>query len=72
MVLPSADEPRSPKASYLEQLAKVTDLEMLAVVGGRERTSAEHRELLSQAGFELTRILELESMLWSVIEATAV
>jgi hypothetical protein len=29
MVLPSADEPRSPMASYLEQLAKVTDLEML-------------------------------------------
>jgi len=69
MILPSADEPRSPKASYLEQLAKVTDLEMLAVVGGRERTRAEYGELLARAGFELTRVLELESMPWSVIEA---
>jgi hypothetical protein len=41
-------------------------------VGGRERTSAEYRGLLSQAGFELIRILELESMLWSVIEARAI
>lgn len=72
MVLPSADEPRSPKASYLEQLAKVTDLEMLAVVGGRERTRAEYGELLSRAGFRLTQVLELESMPWSVIEAAPV
>jgi hypothetical protein len=62
MVLPSADEPRSPKASYLEQLAKVTDLEMLAVVGGRERTRAEYGELLSRAGFGLAQVLEFESM----------
>ena len=72
MVFPSADEPRSPKASYLEQLAKVTDLEMLAVVGGRERTRAEYGELLSRAGFDLIRVLDLESMPWSVIEATPV
>jgi hypothetical protein len=72
IVLPSADEPRSPKASYLEQLAKVTDLEMLAVVGGRERTRAEYGELLSRAGFGLTQVLELESMPWSVIEAAPV
>jgi O-methyltransferase domain/Dimerisation domain len=72
MVLPSPDEPRSPKASYLEQLAKVTDLEMLAVVGGRERTQAEYGELLAHAGFRLTQILELESMPWSVIEAAPV
>ena len=72
MVLPSADEPRSPRASYLEQLAKVTDLEMLAVVGGRERTRAEYGELLSRAGFGLTQVLDLESMPWSVIEATPV
>ena len=69
MVLPSADEPRSPKTGYLEQLAKVTDLEMLAVVGGRERTRAEYGKLLSRAGFGLTRVIELESMPWSVIEA---
>jgi hypothetical protein len=72
MVLPSADEPRSPKAGYLEQLAKVTDLEMLAVVGGRERTRAEYEELLARAGFRLTQVVELESMPWSVIEAVPV
>ena len=72
MVLPSADEPRSRQASYLERLAKVTDLEMLAVVGGRERTGAEYEELLGRAGFGLTQILELESMPWSVIEAVPV
>jgi hypothetical protein len=72
MVLPSADEPRSPRASYLEQLAKATDLEMLAVVGGRERTRAEYGELLSRAGFRLTQVLDLESMPWSVIEAVPV
>ena len=69
MVLPSADEPSSPKAGYLEQLVKATDLEMLAVVGGRERTRAEYEELLSRAGFDLTRLVEPESMLWSVMEA---
>jgi hypothetical protein len=70
MVLPSADELPSPKGSYLEQLAKVTDLEMLAVVGGQERTRAEYKGLLTRAGFELTRVFELESMPWSAIEAT--
>lgn len=72
MVLPSVDEPSSPKAGYLEQLAKATDLEMLAVVGGRERTRAEYGEFLSRAGFELTQVLELESMPWSLIEAAPV
>lgn len=72
MVLPSVDEPRSARARYLEQLAKVTDIEMLAVVGGRERTRAEYGELLSEAGFGLTHVLELESMPWSVIEAAPV
>lgn len=43
---------------------------MLAVVGGRERTAAEYRKLYARAGFELTRILPLEPMAWSVIEGT--
>jgi hypothetical protein len=72
MVLPSPDELRSPQADYLEQLAKVTDLEMLAVVGGRERTRAEYGQLLAQAGFALTQVLPLESMPWSVVEAAPI
>ena len=45
---------------------------MLAVVGGRERTAAEFRELLTQAGFSLARILPLDGMPWSLIEGVTV
>jgi hypothetical protein len=33
------------------------DLLMLTVVGGRERTETEFRELLSSAGFELEEVV---------------
>ena len=66
MVVPSGDEPRS--APDLDRLVKTSDLEMLAIVGGRERTAAEYRELFAAAGFELTRILPLDSLPWSVLE----
>ena len=55
----------------MARLVKQTDLEMLAVVGGRERTAAEFGELLDQAGFSLARILPLEGMPWSVMEGVA-
>lgn len=48
--------------------AKVLDLEMLALPGGRERSEAEFRELLRKGGFELTRIVPTASMV-CVIEA---
>ena len=50
------------------RLIKQTDLEMLTVVGGRERTAAEYAELFTRAGFRLTRIVPLEGMPWSVME----
>ncbi len=66
MVIPSgADAPVSPD---LARLVKVTDLEMLTIVGGRERTATEYGELLMGAGFGLTRILELDGLPWSLIE----
>jgi ubiquinone/menaquinone biosynthesis C-methylase UbiE len=68
MVVPSAAEPRS--SPDLDRLVKASDLEMLAVVGGRERTAAEYRELYRSAGFELTRILSLDALPWSVLEGT--
>jgi hypothetical protein len=71
MVLPSADEPRSAQSVYVEQLANAMDLEMLAVVGGRERTRAEYEVLLRQAGFEIIRVSVLQSF-WSMIEAAPV
>ncbi|MCF7551023.1 acetylserotonin O-methyltransferase [Pseudonocardia sp. WMMC193] len=48
--------------------AKMTDLEKLLTVGGRERTERDHRALLAQAGFELARIIPTASPL-SILEA---
>lgn len=45
------------------------DLEMLLNLGARERTAAEYRYLLSEAGFEMTRLARTASPL-SVVEAT--
>lgn len=47
--------------------AKLIDLEMLLMPGGRERTEQEFRALFARAGFELTRITPTKSPL-SVIE----
>lgn len=49
---------------------KWVDLEMLLNLGARERTASEYRDLLSQAGFQLTRVVQTASPL-SVIEARA-
>ncbi len=48
--------------------AKIIDLEMLLLPGGRERTEAEFRALFAAAGLEMTRIVPNRSPL-SVIEA---
>lgn len=47
---------------------KVQDLNMLVVLGGRERTAAEFNALLGAAGFTLTRIIPTAAPV-SVIEA---
>jgi C-methyltransferase len=47
---------------------KWVDLEMLLNLGARERTAAEYRDLLSQAGFQMTRVVHTASPL-SVVEA---
>jgi C-methyltransferase len=43
---------------------------MLLNLGARERTAAEYRHLLSQAGFRLTRVVQTAAPL-SVMEARA-
>jgi hypothetical protein len=48
--------------------AKLLDLVMLAVPGGRERTPDEYRDLLAKAGLRLTRIVPTPSPV-SIIEA---
>jgi C-methyltransferase len=47
---------------------KWVDLEMLLNLGARERTAAQYRDLLSRAGFQMTRVVETASPL-SVVEA---
>jgi hypothetical protein len=44
------------------------DLEMLVAAGGRERTRAEYANLLTRAGFRISRVIDTASPL-SVIEA---
>ncbi len=68
MVVP---DPGQPQAAVLERLVRQADLEMLAVVGGRERTAAEYERLLADSGFALDRIVPLEGMPFSVIEGSA-
>lgn len=46
------------------------DLEMLLNLGSRERTADQYRELLGQAGFRMTRVVQTASPL-SVVEARA-
>ncbi|PZS24530.1 MAG: hypothetical protein DLM61_21955 [Pseudonocardiales bacterium] len=50
-------------------MGKLADLEMLVMTaGGRQRTEAEHLELLARAGLRLTRIIPSASMV-SLVEA---
>ena len=46
LVVPADDEP--PSSREVEWLLKTADIEMLAVVGGRERTAAEYRQALRE------------------------
>ena len=46
----------------------LSDLNMMVMSGGRERTAMEHRALLEKAGITLTRIIATQSEV-SVIEA---
>ncbi len=48
MILPPMNEPG---------LAKLLDIEMLLIPGGRERTVEEFRELYAASGFELTQVV---------------
>ena len=50
---------------------KWADLEMLLNLAARERTAAEYRNLLSQAGFQMTRLVSTASPL-SLVEARLV
>jgi hypothetical protein len=69
MVVP---EPSQANAAMVDRLVRQADLEMLAVVGGRERTAAEYERLLTDSGFALDCVTPLEGMPFSVVEGSAV
>lgn len=48
MIVPLGNEP---------SIAKLLDLEMFIMTGGRERTEAEFKELFESSGFKLSRII---------------
>jgi hypothetical protein len=51
--------------------AKWLDLQMMVILGGKERTQAEHGALLSRAGFRIQRIVEVPGTV-PIIEAKPV
>jgi hypothetical protein len=50
-------------------IGMLIDLEMLIVVGGKERTRAEWTDLLGRAGFRLDRVVHTATPV-SIVEAT--
>jgi hypothetical protein len=54
--------------SHAAQSSSLSDLNMMVMNGGRERTEAEYRELLDRAGLALARIVPIETGA-SVLEA---
>jgi hypothetical protein len=50
-------------------VAAMSDLNMLIMTGGRERSIGQWRALTDAAGFEITRSIDI-GLGWSVIEAT--
>lgn len=62
--------PERATTSAHDQRVTLADLNMLVRTGGRERTEAEYRRLLADAGFTVTNITPTETA-YSVIEAIA-
>jgi hypothetical protein len=50
------------------QKGKLLDIEMIAFVGGKERTHEEFRQLLGEAGFTLEKVVSTAAPL-SLLEA---
>jgi len=61
-VVPAGDEPH---------LAKLIDLWLLILMGGKERTAVEYADLLARTGFRLERVVDTASPV-SIIEAVPV
>ncbi|MGO4748150.1 methyltransferase [Streptomyces sp. 2MCAF27] len=62
MILPDSSEPHP---------ARWSDLGMMVVLGGRERTLGQYRSLLRLAGLRISKVTPLTDSFFSVIEADA-
>jgi hypothetical protein len=58
-------------SQYPSPEATLTDIHMLVMTGGRERTTEEFQELLAASGFELVRVILTGSSV-HVVEGVAV
>ncbi len=67
LLLIEAIIPDDPKPN----LAKMLDIHMLTLAGGRQRTQHEHAELLAHAGFRLEREIDVGGN-FSILEAVAI
>jgi len=56
--LPTRVEP-----SRKAQTSLLSDLNMMVMTGGRERTEAEYRALFKETGFTLTKVIPIESVM---------
>lgn len=66
-VLPDVVDHADPELEY----RLMSDLNMLAVTGGKERSAVEWKKLLSSADFECQGIIPVPGELVSIIEAAA-
>ena len=64
-VLPDVVDHADPELEY----RLMSDINMLAVTGGKERSAVELEKLLSRAGFQCQRIVPVPDELVSIIEA---
>jgi hypothetical protein len=60
--------PLRPGASPIDGMLAHSDLNMLVVTGGRERTESEFRALIEQAGLRFTRLIPTPASM-SIMEA---
>jgi hypothetical protein len=49
-------------SSFMAYPMAMTDLQMLVMTGGHERTEPEFRKVLDSAGYDLKRIVQLRAM----------
>ena len=68
MIVPAPGDTQTPPSADITRLVREADLDMLVVVGGRERTLAEYNGLFAEADLQLSRVVALDSLPWTLME----